>query len=178
MSDPFVGEIRMVGFNFAPVGWALCDGQLLSIAQNTALFSLLGTTYGGNGTTNFALPDLRGRIPLHQGQGPGLSPYVLGQSSGSENVTLTNAQMPAHSHTLAAASVVGGSASPQNNFIAEVLDPNTGAGVNAFNTTSNGGTMNPGAISTSGGNQPHNNIQPYLCVNFIIALQGIFPSRN
>jgi microcystin-dependent protein len=176
MSEPFIGEIRMVGFTYAPQGWALCDGQLLSIAQNSALFALLGTTYGGNGQTTFALPDLRGRVPLHPGQGPGLSPYVLGQSSGAETVTLTATQIPAHNHTVAANSGSGSAENPVGNFPAAITDPNTGAPFNAFAASANG-TMNPTAVGIAGGSQPHTNLQPYLCVNFIIALEGIFPSH-
>jgi microcystin-dependent protein len=173
--DPFLGEIKMVGFNFAPQGWALCDGSVLSIQQNTALFSLLGTTYGGNGTTNFALPDLRGRVPVHQGDGPSTSPYMLGQQGGAETVVLTTAQMPTHSHALAANSATGSATSPIGGFIASEIDSNIGA-VSAFSPSSNG-SMNAGAVAASGGSQAHNNLQPYLCVNFIIALQGIFPPR-
>ncbi|MGZ8215218.1 MAG: phage tail protein [Methylosarcina sp.] len=176
MSEPFIGEIRMVGFNYAPQGWALCDGQLLSIAQNSALFALLGTTYGGNGQTTFALPDLRGRVPLHPGQGPGLSPYILGQSSGVESVTLTANQMPAHSHAIAANSNPGEVDSPSGNFAAGIADPNSGTPLNAFAASANA-TMNPTVVGAAGGSQPHTNLQPSLCVNFIIALEGIFPSR-
>lgn len=176
MSEPFIGEIRMVGFTYAPQGWALCDGQLLSIAQNSALFALLGTTYGGNGQTTFALPDFRGRVPLHPGQGPGLSPYVLGQSSGVETVTLTTNQMPAHSHTVAANSNPGEVESPSGYFPAAIADPNSGSPLNAFASSANT-AMNPAMVSAAGGNQPHTNLQPSLCVNFIIALEGIFPSR-
>jgi microcystin-dependent protein len=177
MSEPFIGEIRMVGFNFAPRGWALCNGQLLSIAQNTALFSLLGTTYGGNGQTTFALPDLRGRVPLHQGQGPGLTPRTIGESSGTETVTLLSSQMPAHNHTLAAFNSPGSLDTPTGNVIANIVDPNTGGPATLFSATADT-TMNPASIGISGGNQPHENMQPYLCVNFVIALEGIFPSRN
>jgi microcystin-dependent protein len=173
--DPFLGEIRMVGFNFAPVGWALCNGSILNIQQNTALFSLLGTTYGGNGTTTFALPDLRGRVPVSQGHGPLTSAYTLGQQGGAENVTLTGAQMPAHTHGLAANSAAGSATSPINGFIASASDSNGGA-VTGYATSSNG-ALNAAAVTVSGGNQAHNNLQPYLSVNFIIATVGIFPSR-
>jgi microcystin-dependent protein len=176
MSQPFIGEIRLFGGNFAPRNWAFCNGQLLSIAQNTALFSLLGTTYGGNGQTTFALPDLRGRVPLHSGQGPGLSPRTLGESSGTETVTLLASQMPAHNHGLAGFAGEGGSSSPENSFIAEPVD-GSGNVLPAFSGIGNT-SLNPASIGAAGGSQPHNNIQPYLCVNFIIALQGIFPSRN
>ena len=176
MSDPFLGEIRLVGFTFAPQGWALCDGQLLSIAQNTALFSLLGTTYGGNGQTTFALPDLRGRVPIHPGQGPGLSNYVLGEQSGSENVTLNASQLPGHNHPLASSNQQGSSSDPSGNFPAVLNDPAGTIAVNGYLASSNS-TLNPAAIGVTGGNQPHSNIQPFLCVNFIICLQGIYPSR-
>lgn len=177
MAEAFIGEIRLVGFNFAPQGWALCDGQLLSISQNTALFSLLGTTYGGDGRTTFALPDLRGRVPVNQGQGPGLSPYNIGQSSGAETVTLITSQIPAHSHAVSANSTAGAVDSPIGNFTSAIADPNTGALFNAFSASANG-TMNPGVVGITGGSQPHTNLQPLLCVNFIICLQGIYPSRN
>ena len=176
MSDPFLGEIRLVGFTFAPQGWALCDGQLLSIAQNTALFSLLGTTYGGNGQTTFALPDLRGRVPIHPGQGPGLSNYVLGEQSGSENVTLNTSQLPGHNHPLASSNQQGSSSDPSGFFPAVLNEPTGSIAVNGYLASSNS-TLNPAAIGVTGGNQPHSNIQPFLCVNFIICLQGIYPSR-
>ncbi len=171
MSEPFLGEIRMVGFNFAPVGWALCNGQIMSIAQNTALFSLLGTTYGGNGQSTFALPNLQSSVPIHAGQGPGLSPYVLGQTGGSEAVVLNLNQLPSHGHSIAC-NTAGGSANPSGNFLG-----NTSVPEKMYAATSNA-TMSPTAVTPSGGNQPHENRQPFLVVNFIIALQGIFPSRN
>jgi microcystin-dependent protein len=177
MAEAFIGEIRLVGFNFAPQGWALCDGQLLSISQNTALFSLLGTYYGGNGQTTFALPDLRGRVPVHQGQGPGLSNYVIGQQSGSENVTLNVSQLPAHNHSLASSNQQGSSSDPSGYFPAVLNEPTGSVAVNGYLPTSNS-TLNPGAIELAGGNQPHPNLQPLLCVNFIICLQGIYPSRS
>lgn len=170
MSSPFLGEIQMFGFNFAPRGWAFCDGQLLSIAQNTALFALLGTTYGGNGQTTFGLPDLRGRVPLHRGQGPGLTNRTLGELSGSENVTLLTTQMPAHNHLLACNSDDPNAGSPAGKFPASSTSP-------IYASTSNS-NMAPTAVSLAGGNQPHPNMQPYLTVNFCIALEGIFPSRN
>ncbi|MGH8558230.1 MAG: phage tail protein [Methylococcales bacterium] len=166
----------MFGGNFAPRGWALCNGQIMSIAQNTALFSLLGTTYGGDGQTTFALPDLRGRVPINPGQGPGLSNYILGEASGTESVTLTVSEMPAHNHLLAANSALGSLPSPIGNFPAGV-DDGSGGAFNGYSATANG-TMAPTAASVVGGNQPHPNMQPFLCVNFIIALEGIFPSRN
>lgn len=176
MSEPFIGEIRMVGFNYAPRGWALCNGQLLGIAQNSALFALLGTTYGGDGRATFGLPDLRGRVAIHQGDGPATSPYVMGQAGGSETVTLLSTQMPAHSHGLTA---FNGSPSTNNPTSAVISSAQTEVGetINSFAASPNT-LMSPAAISPSGGSQPHNNIQPYLCVNFIIALEGIYPSRN
>jgi microcystin-dependent protein len=171
MTAPFLGEIKMVGFNFAPRGFAQCNGQILSISQNTALFSLLGTTYGGNGQTTFALPDLRSRVPLHVGQGPGLSSYALGQVSGTETVTLIAQQLAPHSHTVNA-SATATSKSPANNFPAV-----TGAG-SSYAATADGTTMNPAMTTGGGGGQPHTNLQPSLCINFVIALEGIFPSRN
>lgn len=175
MATPFIAEIVMFGGNFAPRGWAFCQGQLLSIAQNTALFSLLGTTYGGNGQTTFALPDLRGRVPMQQGSGPGLTPRVLGEQGGTETVTLLITQMPAHNHTAVISTKANnGPLSdnvPTNNYWAE------GSYNSATNTS-----MNPAAVQAtigiSGGSQPHNNMQPFLALNFIIATQGIFPSRN
>ena len=179
MSEPFIGEIIMFAGNFNPRGWALCQGQILSIAQNTALFSILGTTYGGNGQTTFALPDLRGRVPVGQGQGPGLSPYVLGQQAGTESVTLLTQQMPTHNHLVNASEGNGSQQAPGNGFLAGPIVPTSGnAAVSAYRTSSDGTTMAPTSIANAGGNQPHPNIQPYLCINFIIALEGIFPSRN
>ena len=174
--DPFIGEIKIFGGNFAPNGWAFCNGQIMSIAQNTALFSLLGTTYGGDGVQTFALPDLRGRVPLSFGQGPGLSDYVLGEASGTESVTLISTQMPAHTHSLQANSSIGSTPTPIGNFTA-IVDGNDGRGINGFSNATDG-TMAANAISAAGGSQPHPNMQPYLCVNFIIALQGIYPSRS
>jgi microcystin-dependent protein len=179
MSEPFIGEIIMFAGNFAPRGWALCQGQILSIAQNTALFSILGTTYGGNGQTTFALPDLRGRVPLGQGQGPGLSPYVLGQLAGTENTTLLQSQMPAHNHLITANEGNGTAQAPANGFLSAPVVPTQGnAAVSAYRNSSDGTTLAPTSLSISGGNQPFSNLQPYLCINFIIALEGIFPSRN
>jgi len=164
----------MVPFNFAPKGWALCNGQLLAISQNTALFSLLGTTYGGNGTTTFALPDFRSRVPIHAGQGPGLSNYTLGEQTGTESVTLTVPQLPAHNHTVNGVASGGNQASPAGGFPAV---ESTGTSLDYANSGP-GASMNPAMISNTGSNQPHSNIQPVLCVNFVIALVGIFPSRN
>jgi len=176
MSEPFIGEIRMVGFNFAPRGWALCDGQLLPIAQNQALFALLGVTYGGNGTTTFGLPDLRGRVPVHQGDGPATSPYVIGQSGGTETVTLLTTQIPAHTHALAGFNGTPTTSNPSGAFIASAQTTD-GNAVNSFAPSANA-VLSPASVGASGGSQPHNNIQPYLCVNFIIATTGIFPTRN
>jgi microcystin-dependent protein len=167
MAEPFIAEIRLFAGNFAPQGWALCDGSILPINQNQALFSLLGTTYGGNGTTNFALPDLRGRAPIHVGQGPGLSPYTLGETSGEETVTLNTNQIPAHQHLQPATNAEEGTNRPGNAVPAR-------GGVYAG--TSDGSALAPS--SPAGGSQPHDNRSPYLVVTFIIALQGIFPSRN
>jgi microcystin-dependent protein len=167
MSEPFLGEVRMVSFGFAPRGWALCNGQLLQIAQNSALFSLLGTTYGGNGTTTFALPDLRGRTPLHAGNS-----VVLGQRLGEENHTLTISEMPAHTHIARASSVRGSLDDPTNAYWG-ALASGTLYSNGAPNTT-----MNPGSISTAGGSQPHPNMQPFLTLNFVIAIVGIYPSRD
>jgi microcystin-dependent protein len=169
MSEPFIGQVMMIGFTFAPRGWALCDGQILPIAQNTALFSLLGTTYGGNGTTTFALPDLRGRVPIHAGQGPGLSPYTLGQVGGAEQVTLLANQMPAHNHSLAATNAEASQTLPGGQLLAQSREVTYGSGALVG--------MNPQSIGAAGGSQPHENRQPYLTINFIIALEGIYPSR-
>jgi microcystin-dependent protein len=171
--EPFIGEVTVYGFNFPPRGWATCDGQLLSIQQNTALFSLLGTIYGGNGTTNFALPDLRGRVPIHFGQGPGLSNYFQGQTGGSETVNLLTSQIPAHNHTYNAVSDAGDVSAPAGAYLA-----NTGALDKEYKTTGTVVAMNVNAVGAAGGGQPHNNMQPYVVLNFSIALQGIFPSRN
>ena len=164
----------MFAGNFAPRGWAFCNGQILAISQNTALFSILGTTYGGNGTTNFALPNLQSRVPIHPGQGPGLSLYNLGQAGGVEYVTLLTNQMPAHSHQVSGNSAGGNQASPGGGFPAV---ESTGTSMN-YSGGPPDTTMNPSMIGAAGGNQPFTILQPYLCVNFIIALTGIFPSRN
>jgi len=170
MSSPFLGEITLFGFNFAPRGWALCSGQLLPINQNDALFSILGTTYGGNGTTSFALPDLRGRTPIHGGTGPGLSNYVLGQQGGTENVTLLSSQMPSHQHTASASSGAPAVASPAAAAWAS-------GGSSAYQASANT-IMSANAFANAGGNQAHNNQQPSLALNYCIALFGIFPSPN
>jgi len=174
MASPFLAEVKMFAGNFAPRGYAFCSGQILAIAQNTALFSLLGTTYGGNGQTTFALPDLRGRVPIHQGQGPGLSSYTLGEMAGTETVTLTQNQLPAHSHLIAANSGAGNNAAPANNM---VLAAST-ARDRLYTTNAANVTLSPGSVSQVGGSQPTPNIQPYLVLNFIIAIEGIYPSRN
>jgi microcystin-dependent protein len=180
MADPFLAEIKMFGSNFAPVGWAFCNGQLLAIAQNTALFSLLGTTYGGNGTTTFALPDFRSRAPVHMGQGVGLSNYVLGEETGTETVSLNITQIPQHNHLLSVSNATASVSDPTNAFPAQVNGgtPRAPVVVNAYAAASSGATFAATAISTAGGSTPHSNIQPVLAVSFIIALQGIFPSRN
>lgn len=164
MSEPFLGEIKLVSFNFPPRGWALCNGQILSIAQNTALFSVLGTTYGGNGQTTFALPDLQGRTPLHFGAG-----VVQGESGGEIAHTLIGSELPAHSHTVAATSAAASALSPVGNVWATTS-------VAAYGPSPN--TALAAATTASGGSQPHENQQPYLVLSFIIAIQGIFPSRN
>ena len=170
--DPFVAEIRIFPFNFAPRGWAWCDGQLLPLSQNTALFSLLGTTYGGNGKSNFALPDLQGRAPMHPGQGPGLSLHDLGETGGSETVTLLESEIPAHSHAWKASQADGLEGAPAGQLTA------TGIGVNMYIAPGAISVMSPNAIAPAGGDQPHNNLQPYLTFYFCIALQGVYPPRT
>jgi len=173
MADPFVAEIRIFPFNFAPKGWAWCDGQLLPLSQNTALFSLLGTTYGGNGKSNFALPDLQGRAPMHPGQGPGLSLHDLGETGGSETVTLLESEIPSHSHALRAFNDVGEDRIPS---ASESLARSTGGLLYA----APGSTVSlaPEALAPAGGDAPHNNLQPFLTFYFCIALQGVFPPRT
>lgn len=171
MSEPFIGEIRMFGFDFAPRGWAFCNGQLQSIVQNQALFALLGTTYGGNGTTTFALPDLRGRTPLHFGQGPGLTPRTRGEVLGVENVSLTSLQLPQHAHALAASDAPADRSDPSGAVPARTASPIWRSG--AATPVATGTTSLP-----AGGAQPHPNLMPCLAVQFAIALQGIFPSRS
>jgi microcystin-dependent protein len=173
--DPFVAEIRIFPFNFAPKGWAWCDGQILPISQNTALFSLLGTTYGGDGKSTFALPDLEGRSPMHPGQGPGLSLHDLGEESGSETVTLITSEIPSHSHQFRAAGVVADSPIPQDTLLGAPGsdNPYLPAAPNPINAT-----MHPNAIAPAGGDQPHNNMQPYVTFYFNIALQGVFPPHS
>ena len=174
MTNPFIAEIRIVGFNFAPTGWALCNGQILSIAQNTALFSLLGTTYGGNGQTTFALPNLQGSAPMHQGQGAGLSQRDLGEIGGSPTVTLIESQLPAHTHAVGANAGGGNQVSPTGRAWSSL----PGRTPPSLYATTPDTTMNPQAFAVAGGSQPHNNMSPYLVLNFVIALQGIFPPRS
>jgi microcystin-dependent protein len=175
MADPFVAEIRIFPFNFAPKGWAWCDGQLMPLSQNTALFSLLGTTYGGNGKSNFALPDLQGRAPMHPGQGPGLSLHDLGETGGSETVTLLESEIPAHSHGLMASTQPGEDSDPSPS---EGLARSVGASLYQTTTNANIVQLSPNALAPAGGDQPHNNLQPYLTFYFCIALQGVFPPRT
>lgn len=167
MAQPYVGEVRIFAGNFAPQGWLFCEGQLLPISENETLFQLLGTTYGGDGQSTFGLPDLRGRLPLHQGNG-----FVLAQQGGAESVTLTVAQIPVHSHPVVASSAAGQSSAAQDNLLAKIVqnlyNPNAGNMVN----------MSPAMVGPAGGSQPHENRQPFLCLNFIISLFGIFPSQT
>jgi microcystin-dependent protein len=175
MAEPFVGQIITTGFNFAPRGYATCDGQILPIAQNTALFSLLGTQFGGDGRVTFGLPDLRGRIPMHQGQGPGLTNRVMGESAGEQAHTLITSEMPMHNHLLMTSNLGGGSGTPNGNFLSASSDV---AVADFYRPTSDGSALNPQSISLAGGSQPHDNMQPYQVISFSIALEGIFPSRN
>jgi len=172
MSEPFVGEIRMFAGNFAPRGWAYCDGQLLAVSQNDALFSLLGTTYGGDGRTTFGLPELRGRIPIHAGTGPGLSPRRLGAKGGAEKATLTTNNLPTHSHQLAASAANADSSLATGKVVAKV------SGGNLYRSTGSQQDLNANAVTTTGGSVPHDNLMPFVCINYIIALFGIYPSRN
>jgi microcystin-dependent protein len=171
MSSPFIGDIRMFGGNFAPVGYAFCNGQLLQISQYDALFALIGTTYGGDGQTTFALPNLQGRLPVHAGQGPGLSSYVQGQQGGSESVTLTAQQIPTHTHAAQAQSGSGNQAAPGGGIWAASAQ-------NQYSPNTPSAAMSSAAIAAAGSNQPHDNMAPFQVVNFIIALEGVFPSRN
>jgi len=171
--DPFVAEIRIFPFNFAPKGWAFCDGQILPLSQNTALFSLLGTTYGGDGKSNFALPNMQGNAPMHPGQGPGLSLHDLGEMGGAESVTLLQSEIPAHSHGVMAATIDNADSNvPTNNNIGK-------ASTKVFNIATAGSQvqMNPSTIGITGSSLPHNNMMPYLTLNFCIALQGVYPPR-
>ena len=170
MSEPFLAEIKIVGFNFAPRGWAFCDGQILPINQNQSLYSLLGTTYGGDGRTSFALPDMRGRVPIHVGSSNGSS-HPLGQKGGEDNHTLNMTEMPAHKHELKATNDNATSTSPGNNLLAR-------SGVNFFRDLTTPTSMNTNAVTRRGIGQPHENMQPFLALHFCIALQGLFPPRN
>ncbi|MEM0989037.1 MAG: tail fiber protein [Pseudomonadota bacterium] len=176
MSEPFVGEIRMFGGNFAPRGWAMCDGQLLAVSQNDALFSLLGTIYGGDGRSTFGLPDMRGRLPIHAGTGPGLSPRRLGAKGGSETVTVTPDELPPHTHAFQADGSVGSSASAQGNTVAAVTAGNPYFQVSAQVPPLT--SMASSSVTAVGGSRAHTNLMPFMCVNFIIALVGIYPSRH
>ncbi len=176
MSEPFIAEIKMTGTNFAQRGWAKCDGQLLQIAQNTALFSLLGTTFGGDGRTTFGLPGLRGRAPMHPGTGPGLTQRRLGQRGGTETVALTTpAQMANHGHTMKVVGSLADQSSPVGNSLAQSQGR---GGFNLYDNDDNKAAMAPDALAQTGGGQPHDNMQPFAVVCFIIALQGVFPSRS
>ncbi len=171
MGQPYVGEIRIFAGNFAPAGWAFCHGQLLAISENTTLFQLIGTTYGGDGQSTFGLPNLQGRVPIHQGQGPGLSNRVIGQNGGTESVTLTAAQIPVHGHAQLVSAAPALSRSPQGNL------PAIAQG-DLYSTGTPDTAMAATAIAATGGSQPHENMQPYLGLNFIISLFGIFPTQN
>jgi microcystin-dependent protein len=176
MSDPFVAEIRIFGFNFAPTGWALCNGQILPISQNTALFSLLGTTYGGNGQSTFALPDMQANAPMHPGQGPGLSLHDLGETGGSEFVTLLESEMPLHNHNIATHNLDAGGL--QNPAPAVNLAKSSQGNAYQTNASANLTQLAFQGLAPAGGSLPHNNMMPFLVLNFCIALQGVFPPRT
>lgn len=172
MSNPFIGEIRLFAGSFAPAGWSFCEGQLIPISENDALFTLIGTMYGGDGQSTFALPDLRGRVPVHQGQGPGLSNHVIAEAAGVEAVTLTIQQIPAHTHPMVVSKDQGTQSAPAGKVLASnqsVLMYRPGVGTQNFD---------PSAVTITGGSQPHTNVQPYLVVSYIISLYGIFPTQN
>lgn len=173
MQEPFIGNVILFGGTYAPQGWAFCDGSLMSIAQYDTLFSLIGTTYGGDGQSTFALPDLRSRIPVHQGQGPGLGSYIIGQQAGVETVTLLPAQIPSHSHPVLSNSGTAGSQDPTNNFLGT-----QGTLQEYIPGTSANSVMNAAAVANSAGGQPHDNIMPSIALNYIIALEGIYPQQN
>jgi microcystin-dependent protein len=173
MSNPYIGEIRMFGGSFAPAGWMFCDGSLLPISENDALFTLIGTTYGGDGQETFALPNLQGRIPVHMGQGPNISSnYILGETGGVEEVTLTVNQIPSHNHPMLATSNVSNAPVATGNLIGQSTKVDTFIDVNPTNA------MNPGSIGPAGGSQPHENLMPYLCISFIISLFGVYPTQS
>lgn len=179
MSDPFVGEIRMFAGNFVPLNWAFCDGRVLSIAENDALFSLIGTTYGGDGQTTFALPDLRGRLPVGQGVGPGMTPRTMGDQFGTETVTLTQQQIASHSHQLVVTTAAATSDSPEGNVFADTSGDTLGD--KPYVPTPDNPdlkSMSAKTVTVTGGNQPHNNIMPSVGMNYIICLYGVYPSRN
>jgi microcystin-dependent protein len=174
MANPFVAEIRIFPFNFAPKGWAFCDGQILPLSQNTALFSLLGTTYGGDGKSNFALPNMQGNAPMHPGQGPGLSLHDLGETGGSDTVTLLESEIPSHSHTPMSSTTSAASPTPGPTVMFGKSN-----GIAAYSSTTTGLVqLNDNAVAPAGGDQPHNNLMPYLTLNFCIALQGVYPPRT
>ena len=173
MSDPYIGEIRMFAGNFAPLGWAFCDGQLMPISENDALFTLIGTTYGGDGQETFALPNLQSRIPIHQGQGPGLSGRILAETGGVEEVTLTTQQLPVHNHALLVSTASGTGTSPANSVLA------SGSNVSIYRPdVIPNQPMNAQSLSPIGGSQPHDNMHPFICINYIISLFGLFPQQN
>jgi microcystin-dependent protein len=179
--DPYIGELRLFGFTFAPVGWALCNGQVLSISHNAALFSILGTQYGGNGTSNFALPNLQGQVPISQGAGPGLTPFDPGSTGGEQTHTLVSSEMPAHSHSLTAKPVAAVNTTPAAGSVTS--EGHGGArgstfNVNTYTTNSPGTTLNPAAVGAAGNGAGHDNMQPSLTVNWCIALQGVYPPRS
>ena len=176
MSDQFVAELRVVGFNFPPTGWAFANGQILPISQYTALFSLLGTNYGGNGTSNFQLPNMQGLCSVNQGTGPGLSDYVIGETTGSETVTITQGELPSHTHNVMAYDFIADQTSPANNVLA-LTKSGAGEPGNIY-STSGGASLNAQAVSAAGGGNPHNNMMPYLALTWLIALTGVYPSRS
>lgn len=173
MAQPYIGEIRMFGGNFAPAGWMFCEGQILPISENDTLFQLIGTTYGGDGESTFALPDLRGRVPIHSGTSSSGTTYTLAETGGAEEITLTHNQIPAHTHNLTATADLADTASPSN----AIFSTNP-PGSKMFSSAAPATALNSSAIANAGGSQPHTNFQPYLCVNFIISLFGVFPSQT